>query len=64
MTTQGGPEVLKVSYVQTYARTHRCPVKRIYISKTLIGFPKTSIIASYLVHYMKYKVMIFLFGYI
>jgi len=30
-----------------------------FISKTLNGFPKTSITASYLVHYMKYKVMSF-----
>jgi len=37
---------------------------KIFFSKTLNGFSKISIIASYLAHYMKYKVMIYFLGFL
>lgn len=48
-----------------YGHKHtEMPSKILFFSKTLNGFSKISIIASYLAHYMKYKVMVHFLGFL
>lgn len=64
MTDQGGPEVLTASLIRADIHKHTEMPGKIFFSKTLNGFSKISIIASYLAHYMKYKVIIYFLGFL